>query len=70
MPSSNALRLGNLLIEKGYLTREEVVAGHAMQPAKALKHGKFDLANVERVMVRGKFARPAPAPPRRSPCRG
>jgi len=56
------LGLEEMLIEKGYLTREEVAAGHAMQPAKALKHGKFDLANVERVMVRGKFARPAPAP--------
>jgi nitrile hydratase subunit beta len=35
-----------------------------MQPAKALKHGKFDLGQVERIMVRGKFARPAPAPAR------
>ncbi len=51
-----------MLIEKGYLTHEEVAAGHAMQPAKALKHGKFDLTQVERIMVRGKFARPAPAP--------
>lgn len=56
------LGLEEMLIDKGYLTREEVAAGHAMQPAKALKHGKFDLANVERVMVRGKFDRPAPAP--------
>lgn len=56
------LGLDEMLIDKGYLTREEVAAGHAMQPAKALKHGKFDLANVERVMVRGKFDRPAPAP--------
>lgn len=53
------LGLEEMLIEKGYLSREEVAAGHAMQPAKTLKHGKFDLANVERVMVRGKFARPA-----------
>ncbi|MGY3358974.1 nitrile hydratase beta subunit/nitrile hydratase accessory protein [Bradyrhizobium sp. GM0.4] len=56
------LGLEEMLIEKGYLTREEVAAGHAMQPAKALKHGKFDLGQVERIMVRGKFARPAPAP--------
>jgi nitrile hydratase len=55
------LGLEEMLIEKGYLTREEVAAGHAKQPGKALKHGKFDLANVERIMVRGKFARPAPA---------
>jgi len=56
------LGLEENLIEKGYLTREEVAAGHAMQPGKALKHGKFDLSQVERIMVRGKFARPAPAP--------
>lgn len=56
------LGLEEMLIEKGYLSREEVAAGHAMQPAKALKHGKFDLTCVERVMVRGKFGRTAPAP--------
>lgn len=56
------LGLEEMLIEKGYVTREEVAAGHARQAAKALKHGKFGLADVERVMVRGRFARPAPAP--------
>lgn len=56
------LGLEEMLIAKGYLTREDVAAGHAVRPAKALKRGKFDLANVERVMVRGKFDRPAPAP--------
>ena len=53
-----------MLIAKGYLTREEVAAGHAMQPAKTLKHGKFARNDVERVMVRGQFGRPAPAPAR------
>jgi nitrile hydratase len=33
-----------------------------VQPAKALKPGKLELAGLERSMVRGKFARPAPAP--------
>ena len=33
-----------------------------LQPAKPLKRGKFTLDDVERVMVRGKFGRPAPAP--------
>ena len=33
-----------------------------MQPPKPLKHGKFELDDVERIMVRGKFGRPAPAP--------
>ncbi|MGY4370644.1 nitrile hydratase beta subunit [Bradyrhizobium sp. LB1.3] len=58
------LGLEEMLIEKGYLTRQEVAAGHAMQPAKALKHGRLERDNVERTMVRGKFARPAPAPER------
>jgi nitrile hydratase len=58
------LGLEEMLIEKGYLSRDDVAAGHAVQPAKALRHGKFDLDDVERIMVRGKFARPAPAPAR------
>ena len=56
------LGLEGLLMDKGYITTEELVAGHAVAPAKPLKHGKFTLADVERIMVRGKFGRVAPAP--------
>jgi nitrile hydratase len=56
------LGLEDLLVDKGYVGREEVDAGQAMAPAKPLKHGKFTRDQVERIMVRGKFGRPAPAP--------
>jgi nitrile hydratase len=55
------LGLEDLLVDKGFIAAEEVAAGHAVQPPKALKHGKFALNDVERVMVRGRFGRPAPA---------
>ena len=58
------LGLEEMLIEKGYISREDVAAGHAVQPAKPLRPGKLKLDDVERTMVRGKFARPAPAPPK------
>src|SRR3954471_6809105 len=58
------LGLEEMLIEKGYLSREEVAAGHAVQPAKPLRPGKLKRDDVERTMVRGKFARPAAAPPK------
>ena len=55
------LGLEDMLVDKGFIAAEEVAAGHAVQPPKPLKHGKFALIDVERVMVRGKFGRPAPA---------
>ena len=55
------LGLEDMLVDKGFIAAEEVAAGHATQPPKPLKHGKFALGDVERVMVRGKFGRPAPA---------
>jgi nitrile hydratase len=54
--------LEDLLLDKGYIAAEDVAAGRAVQPPKTLKRGKFDLADVERVMVRGKFGRVASAP--------
>jgi nitrile hydratase len=56
------LGLEDLLIDRGYIAAAEIAAGHAMEPAKPLKRGKFTLKDVERVMVRGKFARAARAP--------
>ncbi len=58
------LGLEDLLVDKGFIAAEDVAAGHAVQPPKTLKRGKFALDDVERVMVRGKFGRPAPANPR------
>src|SRR5260221_8183651 len=56
------LGLEDLLIDKGFIAAEDVAAGHAVQLPKPLKRGKFSLADVERIMVRGKFARAASAP--------
>ena len=54
------LGLEHLLIDRGYIAQAEVAAGHATEPAKPLKRGKFTLEDVERNMVRGKFDRAAP----------
>jgi nitrile hydratase beta subunit len=47
------LGLEDLLLDKGFIAREDVAAGHAVAPAKPLK--------------RGKFGRPAPAPAKFKP---
>jgi len=52
----------DMLIAKGYIAAEEVRSGRALAAAKPLKRGAFKLDDVERVMVRGKFGRPAIAP--------
>jgi nitrile hydratase len=54
--------LENLLVERGFVTADEVKAGHASEPPKPLKRGRLEPDNIERVMVRGAFGRPAPAP--------
>jgi nitrile hydratase len=56
------LGLENNLRDKGFVGADDLAAGHAVQPPKPLKRGKFGLADVERIMVRGKFDRTAPAP--------
>ncbi|UZE46851.1 nitrile hydratase subunit beta [Rhodopseudomonas sp. P2A-2r] len=56
------LGLEDLLVARGYVAREEIAAGHASAPPKALSRGAFTVGDVERVMIRGAFGRPAPAP--------
>ena len=51
------LGLEDMLIARGYIAPAEVVGGHAREPAKPLKRGKFTVGDVERIMVRGKFGR-------------
>src|SRR5256714_6902662 len=46
------LGLEDLLVAKGFATADEIADGHAVQPPKPLKHGKFELDDVERIMVR------------------
>ncbi|GAC1335462.1 MAG: nitrile hydratase subunit beta [Bradyrhizobium sp.] len=56
------LGLEDLLVDRGYIAADEIAVGRATKPPKALRRGKFTVDEVERVMVRGKFDRPAPAP--------
>ena len=58
------LGLEQMLLERGLIDADEVAAGRALRPGKPLKRGKFDVAAVDRVMTRGSFSRPAPAPAR------
>ena len=51
------LGLEDNLIDKGFVTATEIAEGHAKEPAKPLKRGKFGLGDVDRVMVRGRFER-------------
>jgi nitrile hydratase subunit beta len=56
------LGLEDILVDKGYLARDEIEAGRASVPPKPLPRGEFGLDDVERVMARGAFGRAAPAP--------
>ena len=58
-----ALRLENMVVERGFAGADEIAAGHALRPGKPLKR-KFDSAIVERTLTRGSFGRPAPSPAR------
>jgi nitrile hydratase len=58
------LGLEDMLVDKGFVARAEVAEGHAQGPAKPLARGKFSAGDVERIMVRGKFARTPQAPAR------
>jgi len=61
------LGLEDNLIAKGFVTASELTAGHAKGPAKTLKNGKLRLEDIERIMVRGQFERPARAPAKFKP---
>ena len=60
------LRLENLVVERGLAGADEIKAGHALRPGKALKR-KLAAADVPNTLTRGSFARPAPAPARFKP---
>ena len=54
-----------MLLDHGLINDDELASGHALRPAAPLKRGPFKLADVPRIMRRGKFDRPASAPARR-----
>ena len=61
-----ALRLENLVVERGLADADEIMAGHALRPGKALKR-KLAAADVPNTLTRGSFARPSKAPARFAP---
>jgi nitrile hydratase beta subunit len=61
------LGLEQMLLERDLIAADEVESGHALHPAKPLRRGAFTLADVERVMSRGSFSRPAQGPARYKP---
>jgi nitrile hydratase len=56
------LAITDQLVERGIIGRDEIDAGHALRQGPPLKRGKFTVADVERIMVRGSFGREAKAP--------
>ncbi|WP_441241851.1 nitrile hydratase subunit beta [Tardiphaga sp. 768_D3_N2_1] len=56
------LGLENNLVKSGFITGDEIAAGHATVAPKPLKRGNFTADSVERVLTRGSFTRPAPSP--------
>lgn len=61
-----ALGLERLVLGHGLATAEELAAGHAREPAKKLKR-TLGRAEVDKILVRGTYSRPAPAPARFKP---
>lgn len=56
------LGLEDILVDKGFLARDEIENKRAATPPKALPRGRLMAADVEPTLVRGRFGRPAPAP--------
>jgi nitrile hydratase subunit beta len=61
-----AVRLENLLMEKGLIGADELKAGHALRPGKQLKR-TLAAADVLNTLSRGSFTRPAQGPARFKP---
>jgi nitrile hydratase subunit beta len=55
------LRLERMLVQHRLVDADEIASGHALRRGRTLKHGPFTVANVERVLRRRPFGRPAPA---------
>jgi nitrile hydratase subunit beta len=61
-----AIRLENMLLERGLIEADEIAAGHALRPGKPLKR-TMTVDKVEAAFNRGKYGRPASAPARFKP---
>jgi nitrile hydratase len=58
-----AIRLEKLIVDLGLADADEIKAGHALRPGKALKR-RLNAGDVPNTLSRGTFARPAQAPAR------
>lgn len=58
------LGMRQMLLDHGLIDAAELEAGHSQRPAALLPRGAFKVADVARIMARGKFDRPASAPAR------
>jgi nitrile hydratase subunit beta len=58
-----ALGMESNLVNRGLVDADEIAAGHALRPGKPLKR-KLTAVDVDKVLKRGSFGRPAPAPAR------
>jgi nitrile hydratase beta subunit len=56
-----AVRLEKLVVELGLADADEIEAGHALRPGKALKR-KLNAADVPNTLTRGSYTRPAQSP--------
>jgi nitrile hydratase beta subunit len=56
------LGMENLLLERGLIDADELASGHALSPGQPLPRGPFTRDDVTRVLTRGQFERPSPAP--------
>jgi nitrile hydratase subunit beta len=61
-----AIRLENMLLERGLVDADELAAGHALNPGKPLKR-TMTVDKVEAAFNRGKYGRPASASARFKP---
>ncbi len=52
------LGMEDLAVQRGFIGRDELAAGHSLRPGKPLRRGILKLADLARVLTRGSFSRP------------
>ena len=58
------LGMRQLLLDRGLVDPDELAAGRALRPGRSLARGSFTVKDLDRVMTRRRFDRPATAEPR------
>jgi nitrile hydratase len=56
------LAIEKQIVERGYVGADEIAAGHSLRDTTPLPRGKFTLADVKRIEIRGSFGRDASNP--------